>query len=60
MKWSLVVLVLMQLGYVTLGEKARYDNYRLYKLNVDNLRQLALLQEMEKYPDGVSNIIRHT
>lgn len=51
------MLILMQLGYVTLGEKARYDNYRLYKLNVDNLRQLALLQEMEKYPDGVSNIL---
>lgn len=35
------------------GEKARFDNYRVYKVDIDTEVHLALLQEIENYPDGV-------
>lgn len=38
----------------TNGEKARFDHYRLYELNIDNVKQLDALQEMERFPDGYS------
>lgn len=34
-------------------EKARYDNYRVYKITVDDEIQLQLLKEIENFPDGV-------
>lgn len=34
-------------------EKARYDNYRVYEIAIENKIQLDLMHEIEKYPDGV-------
>jgi hypothetical protein len=34
-------------------EKARYDNYRVYEISVDNDNQLELLKSIEDNPDGV-------
>lgn len=34
------------------GEKARFDNYRVYSINVENEEQLKVLLELETYPDG--------
>jgi hypothetical protein len=43
------------LGLVTC-EKARYDNYRLYEILMENESQLELMKHIENYPDGVSSM----
>jgi hypothetical protein len=35
-------------------EKARYDNYRVYEILIENDDQLELMKHIENYPDGVS------
>lgn len=51
MKFLAVILVL---ALRATCEKARYDNYRLYEIKVENKIQLDLIHEIEMYPDGVS------
>lgn len=34
-------------------EKARYDNYRVYNILIENNVQVELMREIENYPDGV-------
>lgn len=36
------------------GEKARFDNYRVYSVNIQNEKQLNVLRELEAHPDGIS------
>lgn len=36
------------------SEKARFDNYRVYEISIENEDQLDLMQQIENYPDGVS------
>ena len=48
----LIFLVLV-LALVTC-EKARYDNYRVYEILIEDDKQLELMQNIENYPDGVS------
>lgn len=38
---------------VALSEKLRYDNYRVYSLDVANEHQLKVLNGLEAYPDGI-------
>lgn len=38
---------------VALSEKLRYDNYRVYSLDVVNQEQLKVLNELEAHPDGI-------
>lgn len=38
------------------SEKARFDNYRVYEILIDNEEQLELLQAIENYPDGVREL----
>jgi hypothetical protein len=47
-------LLLLTFVSLAVGEKARFDNYRVYNLKIENAQQLATLQEMENYRDGVS------
>lgn len=35
------------------SEKARYDNYRVYEISVEDEQQLELMKHIESYPDGV-------
>lgn len=35
------------------SEKARFDNYRVYEILIENDQQLELMQEIENHPDGV-------
>uniref|UniRef100_A0A182QAV5 Zinc carboxypeptidase A 1 n=1 Tax=Anopheles farauti TaxID=69004 RepID=A0A182QAV5_9DIPT len=51
MKFLLVCLALALFG-ATVAEKARYDNYRVYRVRIQDERQLELLQAIEQYPDG--------
>lgn len=48
---SLSVLLVVLSGQ---AEKARYDNYRVYEIFVENEDQLELMKQIENYPDGVS------
>lgn len=38
------------------GEKARFDNYRIYSIKIRSEKQLELLQSLETTPDGLSFI----
>ncbi|CRL02092.1 CLUMA_CG015125, isoform A [Clunio marinus] len=34
------------------AEKARFDNYRLYQVSIENEEQFRLMKEIENHPDG--------
>ncbi|XP_053678721.1 uncharacterized protein LOC128729091 [Anopheles nili] len=53
MKFLLVCLAFALLGAVV-AEKARYDNYRVYRVRIQTIQHLELLQAIEQYPDGYS------
>ena len=38
---------------VACAEKARYDNYRVYSVYIENEEQLKVLRELEIHPDGI-------
>lgn len=54
--FKLSVILFAFVFAVTAVEKARYDNYRVYSIFVENQEQLNLLKEIENNPDGVSRI----
>ncbi|CAO1308920.1 unnamed protein product [Diamesa serratosioi] len=45
------VVVAFVIGSV-ISERARFDNYRVYSINIENAKQLNILQELNEYPDG--------
>lgn len=49
--WKIVLLALIAIAS---AEKARFDNYRVYTINIGNEKQLEIMKEIENYPDGVS------
>ena len=54
MKQGLIFVALLVLCGSALAEKARYDNYRVYKVFIKTAEQLELLKMIENNPDGVS------
>lgn len=49
------VLLLFVIYFVSIScEKARFDNYRVYRVWIENPEQLELLQELESNQDGLS------
>jgi hypothetical protein len=48
------LIIFALLCVVALAEKARYDNYRVYQVQVENEQQLELMNFIESNPDGVS------
>ena len=54
MKQFLIFVIIVSLFGVSLAERARYDNYRIYKVSVENKDQLAVMKMIEENPDGVS------
>lgn len=49
------VLLFFTIYFVLIScEKARFDNYRVYRVWIENPEQLRLLQELENYQDGLS------
>lgn len=38
---------------VVFGEKARFDKYRVYSIDIKNENQLNVLRDLENYPDGI-------
>jgi hypothetical protein len=55
---KLLIASLFALAFVSAltAEKARFDNYRVYEILIENDQQLELMQEIENYPDGVRKI----
>lgn len=49
---AFVVLIFVACFVLAFGEKARFDNYRVYSVNVENEAQLKVLNDLEAYPDG--------
>ena len=54
MDLKVVVFTLCFVLSVNCVEKARFDNYRVYEINIENEKQLELMREIESFPDGVS------
>lgn len=54
MKLSVIALFAAVLVLGAQSEKARFDNYRVYEILIENDLQLELLRNIEAYPDGVS------
>lgn len=48
MKFLLAIAVLVLCSSIALGEKARFDNYRVYTLKVTTEEQLTALQGIEE------------
>lgn len=42
------------------GEKARFDNYRVYSVEVENVQQLKVLREFDSGLDGITFLIAPT
>lgn len=48
------VLAILVAGFmVACAEKARFDNYRVYTVYIENEEQLKVLRELEIHPDGI-------
>lgn len=47
-------VVLLAVIAIASAEQARFDNYRVYTVNIGNEKQLDILKEIENYPAGVS------
>lgn len=52
MNTILLSILLIGLSVVT-GDKARFDNYRVYSVDVKNDEQLQVLKELENHQDGL-------
>lgn len=53
MNYGSILILLVGFSIVN-GEKARFDNYRVYSIEVTNETQLKLLQELEDFQNGIS------
>lgn len=51
---SVQILIVFGSLFVIFGEKARFDNYRVYSIDVENDKQLEVLLELENHQDGLS------
>lgn len=49
----IVFVVLFWIVATTIGEKARFDNYRVYSIEVENDDQLQVLKELENQQNGL-------
>lgn len=52
MKCRSLVWLLLAVG-VCVGEKVRFDNYRVYDVSIETDEQLKVLQYLEQFSDGV-------
>lgn len=50
---TFVLAIFVACFMVACAEKARYDNYRVYSVYIENDEQLKVLRELEIHPDGI-------
>lgn len=48
-----VLFLVLTTFLVAFCEKARFDNYRVYLVHIENEEQLQVIQELELNPDGL-------
>lgn len=48
----IILLAIMAQGQATVENKARYDNYRLYRVTFDTEEQVKIFQELEAQSDS--------
>lgn len=53
---SIKLFVIFVSFSVVFSEKARFDNYRLYAINIETEKQLEMLKELESNQDGMAFI----
>lgn len=53
MKPTALVIFLAGVGAVV-GDKARFDHYRVYSIEIQNEQQLKVLQDLEDQQDGLT------
>lgn len=53
---SLTLALICTSILVTIGEKARFDKYRIYSIQIENEEQLEVLQQFEGVQDGLTFI----
>lgn len=52
---KLITLVILGVCLnVVVGEKARFDKYRVYSIDIDNEEQLSVLEDLENQQDGLT------
>lgn len=51
---SFVVAICFACFVVAFGEKARFDYYRIYTVNIENEEKLKVLRKLHASPDGTS------
>lgn len=54
MKTFLSLLAITLSIGVSVADRARFDNYRVYQFKVESEKQLNILREIENFPDGYS------
>lgn len=52
MKLTIFIILLIS-SNVVIAEKARYDHYRIYSIEIANEQQLQVLKELENYQNGL-------
>ncbi|XP_053692246.1 zinc carboxypeptidase A 1-like [Sabethes cyaneus] len=52
MKFVCILLLVASVAFSAKAEQARFDNYRVYELSIENEEQLNVLQYLEEHPDG--------
>ena len=57
MDLKLLIVLLGALFAAVFAEKARFDNYRVYKISIENEKQLETLKAIENRSDGVSILL---
>lgn len=51
---SFVLAIFVACFAIAFAEKARFDNYRIYSVSIENDHQLNVLRELQNYPDGIT------
>lgn len=54
MKWLTAIIAFYTIFVGISAEKARFDFYRVYEVQIENENHLKLMKEISAYPDGVS------
>lgn len=52
----LIILIILSCALAH-AEKARFDNYRVYKVFVGNDQQLEVMKQIQNFPNGVRSEI---
>lgn len=56
MKSLSLTIFLACLFSISVGEKVRFDNYRVHSIKIENESQLRFLQDLENFRDGIEFI----